>query len=278
MGTTTAPSTITLPSGVPVPTDFTASSATVNNIVTAQPRANLTTDLWATALIVQLNADGKSVPLTLNNVQNIMRWIQIEGGTAQSGVPSPGGTWLDYNDPLNVRNQSGTFTAPDITSGIAATASTIEQSNMAPILAALQQNASTATFGSALVASPWDAGHYGGKNPLSGVSPTVLYATSTGGNPTGLLGQVGSNLGAVGNAFSPVPAAQAAVGSTASALGAIGTLAGDLTNVTWWKRVGVFTLGAALFVVGLAGFIATTKEGQKVVSEGTSAASLAAVA
>jgi Lysozyme like domain len=63
-----------------------------------------------------------------------------------------------------------------------------------------------------------------------------------------------------------------------SVLNPLATIEKDLTSSAWWKRIGVFALGGALFIVGLMGFLSTTNEGKKVISEGESAAALAAVA
>lgn len=218
-------------------------------------RSQWTTQEWAEVLLQDMG-----VPVTQNNVNNILMWMSAE---------STSSSWLATNDPLNLRNtaEGGAFSFPDVQSGIAATASNLQSGdNGYPVIvAALQQNANPQTFIQAVAASNWDATHYEGTDFIKGLDgPLIAYATSTGGNPTGLVGQVED----------AVPGASTA----ASALSDLGTIAGDLSSAAWWKRVGVFALGAAIFTIGLVGFISTTKPGQRIVSEGESAAAVAAVA
>jgi hypothetical protein len=82
-----------------------------------------------------------------------------------------------------------------------------------------------------------------------------------------------------GPGIGSIPAAVVGLGTTAASsvldaegLGGLGTLLGDLTSGTFWKRIGVFSLGAALTLVGLAVFISTTKPGQKATSDAAVAA------
>jgi Transglycosylase-like domain len=91
-------------------------------------------------------------------------------------------------------------------------------------------------------------------------------------SPTPLVG-----VGATGNGPSGVNVGGEYTGLTGLEQG-IDTLLGDLTSAGFWERLGLFVAGAVLVVVGIVVFISTTKTGQKVESEGTQAAELAAVA
>jgi hypothetical protein len=228
--------------------------ADLNGTVTPETppttRSQWTTTEWAVLLLAQL----PNVPITLNNVLNIERWMASE---------EPAGAWLARDNPLNASVGSGTSDGtgaqPDVNTGITNTAGMIEQSNMSAILAALQQNASTSTFEAAVVASPWASSHYGNGADFSS-TPLFAFATGTGGNPTGAVGQATSG-----------------VGSTLSdlGLGGLSSVVSDISSSAWWKRVGIFALGGTLVVVGLAGFLATSDQGQKVLSSAPAAAALA---
>jgi hypothetical protein len=63
-----------------------------------------------------------------------------------------------------------------------------------------------------------------------------------------------------------------------SALGSDAAIIADLSSGAFWKRIGVFTLGGAVFIVGLVVFFVSTPEGQKVVSEGSQVAGAAVLA
>ena len=227
----------------------------------------LTAAQWASDVIVYLNAlGGYNIPNTPANQKLIQTWMAAEGGPQSNPLNT------SFNSFPIAANDATTFSSagfpeyatPDLAAE--ATARTLIDGKTtykyAPIIASLEQSASLPVFTQAVVNSSWDANHYAGTGFAAG---TVQPYT---GNITGGAGDTGQ---ANPESDLPIPGA---LGWTTE----LGTLLGDLTSTTWWKRVGVFTLGAALFVVGLAGFIATTKEGQKVVSEGTSAATLAAVA
>jgi hypothetical protein len=59
-------------------------------------------------------------------------------------------------------------------------------------------------------------------------------------------------------------AAAAAVGGGLDAVAGAATLFSDLTSAAFWKRIGVFTAGAALVIVGGVVFFLSTKPGQEV--------------
>jgi hypothetical protein len=72
--------------------------------------------------------------------------------------------------------------------------------------------------------------------------------------------------------------ATAVAGPVTSSLGQWGTIITDLSSAAFWKRIGVFTLGGAVFGIGLVVFFVSTPEGKKVVSEGTQVAATAVLA
>ena len=221
-------------------------------------RSQWSTLTWAILLLAQL----PGVPLTMNNVINVMTWMASE---------EPAGSWLSWNNPLNATAGATQMTVNGVTTpgysdpetGINATAGMIQQSNMSAILAALQQNASYSTFKSAVVSSPWASSHYGGGADFSS-SPLVAWATGSGSNPTGILGQVGAS----------IPGVSEFSGLASAASGLIS----DVTNVSWWKRVGVFLLGAGLVGIGAYLFAQTTDTGSKITGGAKSAGELAAAA
>jgi hypothetical protein len=215
-------------------------------------RSQWTTQEWAEIVLGDLG-----VPVTQNNVDNLLVWMAAENNAS---------SWLSGNDPLNVRNTAagGDFQFDTVQDGIGATVSTIEQPNMAPILNALQLDASLPSFTAAVVSTPWDAGHYAGTGFAAGTDqPLQAYATGTGGNPTGLLGQATSDVAGGG------------LGGIGAVLTPLGTLLEDVTSTSWWERIGIFGLGAAVFLIGLVGFIATSDTGQKVESTAVQAGTAA---
>lgn len=226
----------------------TAPSATVQVPTPPTDRSQWTSVEWAVLLLTAIGA-----PVTVNNVINIETWMASE---------EPKSDWLANNDPLNttehssgfLANDSGGYGGPgydDVQDGIAATADTIQQPQYSLILAALQQDAPADTFKAAVVASPWSSDHYSNGTHFAS-APLTAFATATGGNPTGEIGQIAS--GATG------------------VLGQAGTILGDLSSSTWWKRLGVGALGVALIIGGLILFVSQTGTAKKIESDVTTAA------
>jgi len=142
--------------------------------------------IWATTLLVDAG-----LPTTSNNIDNVMRWMVNE---------EPASNWWDRNNPLNASlgtsASDGTGSYPSLTIGAQYTAAMLRQQNMAPIFNALAANAPPATFGAAVISSPWASSHYGGNvSRFTGaVPPVVTYTgqtlvaspgTPTPSNPTG---------------------------------------------------------------------------------------------
>jgi len=146
----------------------------------------ITTEQWATALLQQINADGHNVPVTQNNIQNVMRWMASE---------EPASSWLTRNNPLNASvgsgSADGTGAQPSVSQGIANTAGMIEQGNMAAILGALQSDAAPQSFTSAVVSTPWASSHYGGGANFS-AQPLVSTSAPGGQGAGGLQAVTGA--------------------------------------------------------------------------------------
>src|SRR5208283_59683 len=157
-------------------------------LLVATPTATLvaTNQIWATTLLVDAG-----LPTTSNNIDNVMRWMVNE---------EPASNWWDRNNPLNASlgtsASDGTGSYPSLTVGAQYTAAMLRQQNMAPIFNALAANAPPATFGAAVISSPWASSHYGGNvSRFTGaVPPVVTYTgqtlvaspgTPTPSNPTG---------------------------------------------------------------------------------------------
>ena len=213
---------------------------------------------WAAEVLVklaQLTGEHSSDNfVTVNNVQNIMRWMVLE---------EPPNDWYHNNNPLNInagRSGSDTFSSLDASS--TATAQLIYNSYPG-ILQALRTNAPTPVLSAQIVKSPWAYSHYGvqaagapaqyivsgrGLDYLATVGIPSLISTIAGAatsantpNPTGITGQIAGSIPGV------------------SALARVGTLLSDVLSGTWWKRIGIGALGAGLVIAGMAVFVSTTK-------------------
>lgn len=110
------------------------------------------------------------------------------------------------------------------------------------------------------------------------------------GDPTlassGPLGPIGGFINGIVSWLSGNPeAAPGSVGAVGSALntwstvaGDIGRFFGDVFSPNFWTRIGLFALGGALTIGGLILFASQTKEGQRIISEGSQAAGEAGMA
>lgn len=224
--------------------------------------SNWSSALWATLALAFANlyrAKGtKAIPITANNVTNMQRWIAAEYGVA--------GKWGAKNNPLNMTGygaKSGGY--PNLFYAAQVFGHFVNQSNMSGIRNVLTLNAPTKIFSAAVVKSPWATGHYGG-NPLdiANTDPNTSLATGQSLPAYEKLGTGGAVPDSLPNPLSDI----------ASDFSGLGSLLGDLTSATFWKRIGIFVLGGAVFGIGLAIFISTTKPGQ----DGSRAVSEAAVA
>jgi len=243
------------------------------------PSTNVTQAIWAAFLIEQFNAAGKvnggfslnggGIPLTLNNIQNIERWMVAENN------PS---TWATRNNPLNASlgtsAADGTGSYANLTSAATNTAAMLAQSNMYGIAQALLNNAPPALFSAAVVQSPWASSHYG---VAAAGAPSQYVQPGRGLDyiaNISLPSQISAGSGATVLPADPgaaTPGLGISIPGTAW-IGELGTLLGDLLNVALWKRLGVFLGGTALMVVGLSIFLSTTKPGQQAISTASMAA------
>lgn len=210
---------------------------------------------FATAVL-----EGLGITPTPTNVTNMQVWMTAEGGGP--------------NNPLNVRQPNGGFSVSDPQTGVQDTVSVLNQSNMSMIKAALAADQSLSSFTAAVIASPWDAGHYAGSGFAAGQdqplqsfpNPTGLIGQLTVDNPIG--GALGLNAGQVSQSLSGLAGLEASGAK----------LLGTVTSASFWERIGIFTLGATVFGIALVVFMANTKPGQKAVSSAESGATVAALA
>ena len=273
-----------------VPASFAANAASA--ATAAAPPTTWTNSLWAGMVLTLLGA-----PLTSNNVSNMLHWMSAE---------NPSTSWATSNNPLNttVGVTSGSFGQADLLTGAQHTAQTIQQQNMAPIDAALMQNAPLTTFAAAVVASPWDAGHYGGTPAgITTTSPSIVdsgiatnASTGSGGNATTagfgstlwswtggqIWRQTQGSLSLGSSAYNGVKSVAGGVAgaatSAADALGSVGTLVSDITQPGMWLRAAEFMLGSALLLTGLVLFVATSKPGTSAKGNGAAPAAAPAAA
>jgi hypothetical protein len=248
--------------------------ASLEAAATAGVAANVTQAVWATFLLLEINATGKipagqKIPITLNNIQNIERWMVAE---------EPSGDWFDRNNPLNASlgtsSADGTGSYANLSVAAQETAAMLVQPNMAGILDALVGDEPSPTFSAAVVQSPWASSHYG--VAAAGAPPkyVVLGRNITYIADIPLPAQVSAGSGADVLPADPgaaTPGLDISIPGTGY-LDELSTLLGDLTSEAFWKRIGVFALGASLTVLGLVIFISTTKPGQQVESVGELAA------
>jgi hypothetical protein len=215
---------------------------------------------------VDLLLEDIPAPVTANTEADVLAWMAHEEPPAQwwggygtpSSSPAPAGTTPAEGygqdmriDPLNASvgsgpgggiSDSGLGSYPNLAVAAQYTAGMINQTNMAPIKAALEANDSGLAFGQALVSSPWAGSHYGGN--------AASFAESVSQGPAV------TNAADIGNATpgAPVPLS----GASTSPTGTIQTtgILGDLTNPTGTiEKAGAYialiAAGVGLVVLGV---------------------------
>jgi hypothetical protein len=232
---------------------------------------------WAYAILLALGINpnaNNGAPLTALIAQMhvedpTLGYLSSPSVNNPLAVTNPGGTPIPGN-PDGVQSYSNWLT------GLDATVTDIK-ANPA-MLAALQSGASCQQYGGAVAKSNWEGGGSGNvNNPGYGAAvasactiPAVQNAESDSAFDQAI---ANSNLGpdiisALGN-----PALDVG-GAVAAATESVPSFLALLTSSRTWIFVG----GAVVALVGLVGFLSTTKEGQKVVSQGEGAAKIAALA
>ncbi len=193
----------------------------------------VTSESWAVAL---LSAAG--LPVTQNNVDNIMRWMQLEN--------SNGATFLhngrSANNPLNIKPGGVLGSFSNVQLGVYLTSQVLRQSNMNVIYDALKNNAPWPAFAQALVQSPWDGGHYGGNaQALANVPMQNGNSGTVQGSGAGQTSVAGN----IAHTASKIAAPEVKLISSA------GHILSDLASASWWKRLGIGVAGVALVGVGI---------------------------
>jgi hypothetical protein len=270
---------------------------TVASLPTATPSTGTFTQYTYAALVLTFIG----APLSANNENNFVSWMQAENGTSTwtgtAGANNP------LNNGLGSGGGSGLGSYPDLIVSAAYAAKGIEGGiqNAAQIGNALKADAPFSVFHAATVNSNWTGNnHYAGTGWAAATSPNaagaVSAAQSEANGATKGVAVASSQTQAVLNTvgFNDILSStsfwqniQASLGQIGSATGvtglvswteSLGHILTDLTEPAWWLRVGMGALGLALFGVGLAGFISTTKPGQAAKGDLSSAAKDAATA
>lgn len=238
----------------------------------SQPNGNLLAEQYA---IQALQAIG--APTTPGNIQFMYQWQKSEGGGGKYNPlnmgPVPGA------DKLTSTGQQYGGGAADYVSWNASLAGFLAYMNMpnfVPVRKALQANNPNQAK-MLLWASPWAASHYGNGSAWSNASIPSLdpSATAAAGSAAGMAGTAWQDAqkvwGDLQGGVDPTSAlgiagdyAGAAGTAVAGWTGQLGSLLGDVTSSSFWKRVGVFVLGGALVVGGGVIFFSSTKTGQEV--------------
>jgi hypothetical protein len=136
---------------------------------------------WEADILADIDA-----PDTANDVSVLDAWQQAEGGSTNNpDAYNPFNTTRNTDsagDPLGgtPTNSVGVLSFPSWQAGEDATAATLEQSNMGPILSDLQSSAAPATTEAAITSSPW------GTKSIAGVSSSGSAGSSTSATLTGL--------------------------------------------------------------------------------------------
>ena len=253
---------------------------------------------WVKLLIAEINlqliAQGskKRVPLTANNIANLQRIIAGESAGNQAGFlrdnnPFNLGTWASPHSGVyggTVVPEFGIyvnkFASPE--AGAQGTAQAIVgQSNNAALLKALQQDAPTAIFGGALSSSAWKGAGYASPTGINRFSPFTGSSPATAGLPKNVsvtvngvhsTQDVNNVLGASVNAATGGLAGNLATATGLGGVAGLGTLVGDLTSGTWWRRIGIGAGGIALIIGGTVLFLSQTQAGKQVIGAATTAA------
>lgn len=204
---------------------------------------------WETDVLIALGA-----PVTPNNIHNLDVWQKAEGGsTMNPDSYNPLDTTLPATGS-HPTNSVGVQAYPNWQTGLFATVHTLQQRNMAGIVAALKADAPLPSFAAAVNSSPW-----GSHLPSADSSPPSSNTTGTGTSVTAT--PTGFDLGSI-----PI------IGGILSPLDFLNKVWKLLTNRTFWIRVGEVFLGAGLLFTGLWLMARETSGYQSAKSAATTAA------
>jgi len=239
------------------------------------------------------------VALTDNNIANIQRMIAGESAGNQAGFlrdnnPLNLGTWASphsglyggttINEFRSSKYPNGvwvnTFASP--LAGAQATAQAIvNQPNNSALLKALTNNSPTAIFGGALSSSAWSGAGYASSTGILKYSPFTGSSKANSGLPTNVsittsgihsAQDLQNVAGAAVNAATGGLAGNIANATGLGGVAGLGTLVGDLTSGTWWKRIGIGAGGIALIIGGTVLFISQTQAGKQAIGVATTVA------
>ena len=262
------------PTATAVPGGTATTSSGLGDVASIPPAPTNASD-WAVILLALLGINPATHP---NALGDLAAQINLEKGSNTVG---------SGNNPLNL---GPGLTYPTWEEGAAATVELIRSNGAdAPMLAALQADAPIGTYATALGQSNWE-GHGPGasQNVSYGLDVASRYNSMTKGGEGGFaqvssamgqwvitnagsnLGQLPGDIGAAG--AGAVGTVKKAVDDATAWESGLTTLLGDIDSAAFWKRIGVFALGAGLVTLGLVIFLSTTKPGQQVESVGAVAA------
>ena len=239
---------------------------------------SLSSEAWATALLLSLQKAGYKAPVTANNIANIQRLIGVETSGNQAGFLRDNNPWnlntyVSLHGSLpggHIVNEWGVNVQVfnSVQDGLAAYVNQLKANTA--LLSALNTSAPASVFGGALSTSGWSGGSYANATafpnitPFTGTSPLPIPV-----NPKGLWGQIGEPIvtgSVVGLKNNPiVPITNAVI----KPLVGVNGLISDITDPTKLKNVGIFVAGFTLAGVGMLIFFSQTKTAKTV--EGTAA-------
>lgn len=243
------------------------------------PAASFANQTWA-ALVLTLAGD----PVTPNNLSNMLAWMTHENSpstwTGTAGANNP------LNNGLGSGGGDGTGSYPDLFTAAVYAAKGIQGgifssvcggNHPGTIQAALKADAPGPVFIDAVRKSGWASGCYPSWTSIDS-TPVVTAADSAKQPKTSgpvKVGNITPSMLGDPSALQQAEQGIATTGTTAENAakdavgwaGELGKLLGDVLSPSWWLRVGMGVLGVALFGIGLAGFISTTKPGEQAKSD-----------
>lgn len=222
------PGKINYPSTLPTPTNPAGGISSMSRLQ------------WATDF---LNTGGW--PVTWPNLLAVLAWMAGENTTA---AWNPLATTLNVPSASTNFNSSGVKNYSNVSTGIQASVATVQSTPaFAPIDKALSAGLSDPAAIIAVISSVPGWTGAAAANALPGVlANPSKYGSLTVSGPPGYLDS-GATTPGVGPATGP----QGYLTGVGSVLAPAGTILADLAKASWWKRLGIGVLGAALVGTGV---------------------------